>query len=304
MVKQLHKCFTKPRARNTDLKVLNKVFLKSESRLTQFLEAISMGVMSIETNGKISYMNEAVRQIFGQSVVYATTIEEIIQVHQVYLARTDQLYQSARLPILRVMHGENITVDDMEIRYPDKIICLETSGKVIYDEFGKMIFAIATFVDISQSKQTQKLLAEYNQTLKLHVKKRTSELLQVIKQLQFSYKELIKSQQTAKQGQKAAERASQAKSQFLANMSHELRTLLNAILGLTQMMSHDKTLTVENQQNIAIVNSVGEHLLHLINEILEISKIEAGKTTLNLSSFDLILLLENLKQTLSLRATA
>ncbi|MDM9383032.1 ATP-binding protein [Chlorogloeopsis sp. ULAP01] len=304
MVKQLHKYFTKLRAKNTELKVLNKVFSKSESRLTQFLEAIPMGVIIVEASGKISYINEVVKQIFGQSVVYAATIEEIIQVHQVYLARTDQLYPSDRLPVLRAMHGENVTVDYMEIRYSDKIICLEASGKVIYDKFGKIIFAIATFVDISQRKQTQKLLAEYNPTLKTPIKKRTSELLQIIKQLQTSQKELIKSQEIAKQGQKVAEQANQAKSQFLANMSHELRTPLNAILGFTQMMSYDKTLTVENQQNLAIVNSAGEHLLHVINDILEISKIEAGKTTLNLSSFDLILLLENLKQTLGLRATA
>jgi PAS domain S-box-containing protein len=304
MAKQLQKSFATLKAKNAELKILNNALSQSESRLAQFVEAMPIGVMLAEANGKISYKNTISKQVFGQAVIHLATIEEITKVYQVYLAGTDQLYPSDRLPAVRALQGENVTVDDIEIRYPDKIIYLEVSGKAIYDESGNIIFAIATFVDISQRKQTQKLLAEYNRTLKIHVKKRTSELLQVIKQLQSSQKELIKSQEIAKQGQKAAEQANQAKSEFLANMSHELRTPLNAILGFTQMMSLDKTLTVENKQNLAIVNSAGEHLLHLINDILEISKIEAGKTTLNLSSFDLILLLENLKQTLGLRAAA
>ncbi|MBF2007638.1 MAG: response regulator [Chlorogloeopsis fritschii C42_A2020_084] len=304
MAKQLQKSFAKLKAKNAELKILNKTLSQSESRLAQFVEAMPIGVMLAEANGRISYKNTISKQVFEQAVIHLATIEEITKVYQVYLAGTDQLYPSDRLPAVRALQGENVTVDDIEIRYPDKIIYLEASGKAIYDESGNIVFVIATFVDISQRKQTQKLLAEYNRTLKIHVKKRTSELLKVIKQLQSSQKELIKSQEIAKQGQKAAEQANQAKSEFLANMSHELRTPLNAILGFTQMMSLDKTLTVENKQNLAIVNSAGEHLLHLINDILEVSKIEAGKTTLNLSSFDLILLLENIKQTLGLRAAA
>ncbi|MEH2290655.1 PAS domain S-box protein [Nostoc sp.] len=101
-----------------------------------------------------------------------------------------------------------------------------------------------------------------------------------------------------------ADAANRAKSEFLANMSHELRTPLNAILGFTQVMSHDRDLSTEHQQNLAIINRAGEHLLNLINDILEMSKIEAGKITLNLNSFDLIRLLENLEDMLRFRSTS
>ncbi|MBD2415920.1 histidine kinase [Nostoc calcicola FACHB-389] len=101
-----------------------------------------------------------------------------------------------------------------------------------------------------------------------------------------------------------ADAANRAKSEFLANMSHELRTPLNAILGFTQLMSHDDALSTEHQQNLAIINRAGEHLLNLINDILEMSKIEAGRMTLNLGSFDLIHLLENLEEMLRFRATS
>ena len=102
----------------------------------------------------------------------------------------------------------------------------------------------------------------------------------------------------------AADTANRAKSEFLANMSHELRTPLNAILGFTQIMSHDHALSTEHQQNLVIINRAGEHLLNLINDILAMSKIEAGRITLNLSSFDLIRLLENLEEMLRFRATS
>ncbi|AFY43852.1 PAS domain S-box protein [Nostoc sp. PCC 7107] len=99
-----------------------------------------------------------------------------------------------------------------------------------------------------------------------------------------------------------ADAANKAKSEFLANMSHELRTPLNAILGFTQIMSYDHELSKGHQQNLAIINRAGEHLLNLINDILEMSKIEAGKTTLNISNFDLIALLNNLEEMLRVRA--
>ncbi len=102
----------------------------------------------------------------------------------------------------------------------------------------------------------------------------------------------------------AADAANHAKSEFLANMSHELRTPLNAILGFTQIMSRDNSLSSEHQDNLVIINRAGEHLLGLINDILEMSKIEAGRTTLNISSFDLVRLLENLEEMLRFRATS
>ncbi|GAX38034.1 ATP-binding protein [Nodularia sp. NIES-3585] len=104
--------------------------------------------------------------------------------------------------------------------------------------------------------------------------------------------------------QQIAEQANYAKSQFIANMSHELRTPLNAILGFTQIMSYDNSLSSEHQKNLDIINRAGGHLLNLINDILELSKIEAGKTTLNISSFDLIRLLDSVEELFRFRAVS
>ncbi|MDB9373156.1 GAF domain-containing protein [Nodularia sphaerocarpa] len=93
--------------------------------------------------------------------------------------------------------------------------------------------------------------------------------------------------QELKRAKEVADAASLAKSEFLANMSHELRTPLNAILGFTQLMQRDQTLSSEHQRYTEIINQSGEHLLGLINDVLEMSKIEAGRLTLYQLEFNL-----------------
>lgn len=108
----------------------------------------------------------------------------------------------------------------------------------------------------------------------------------------------------------AAEAASRAKGVFLANVSHELRTPLNAILGFSRLMLRapaserrgGSSLTPGQMENLEIINRSGEHLLGLINDVLEMSKIEAGRTLLNEYSFDLRQLLEDLEDMFRLRA--
>ena len=108
--------------------------------------------------------------------------------------------------------------------------------------------------------------------------------------------------QEAEAAAEAAEQANRAKSAFLANMSHELRTPLNAILGFSQLMDRDKGLADQQRENLRVIGRSGEHLLGLINDVLEMSKIEAGQTVLNEESFDLYRLLDGLEEMFKLRA--
>jgi PAS domain S-box-containing protein len=104
-----------------------------------------------------------------------------------------------------------------------------------------------------------------------------------------------------KRYEQSLQQANRAKSVFLANMSHEIRTPMNAILGFSQLMLRDQDLTPRQFQYLGTINRSGEHLLALINDILEMSKIEAGRTTLNPSTFDLPALLKDLEMMFRVR---
>ncbi|MCP4109235.1 MAG: response regulator [Desulfobacteraceae bacterium] len=114
--------------------------------------------------------------------------------------------------------------------------------------------------------------------------------------------ELREAKKLAEAAQASAEKANRAKSEFLANMSHELRTPMNAILGFSQLITRDQTIAQEHREHLSIIQRNGEHLLTLINAVLDMSKIEAGKITLNEKQFNLYYMLHDLEGMLGFQA--
>ncbi|MET0022880.1 MAG: ATP-binding protein [Sedimenticola sp.] len=155
--------------------------------------------------------------------------------------------------------------------------------------------AIGIFLMVSFIRYRTHALSVKKEELELLVDERT-EALMAAKQ------DAEKAKHAAESAKEEAEAANQAKSIFLANMSHELRTPLNAILGFSEMLGRDPEVTAVPKKKIAIINRSGDHLLSMINDVLDLSKIEAGRIELEPEAFDLRGMLEDTGRMFEVRA--
>ena len=159
--------------------------------------------------------------------------------------------------------------------------------KTTSDETGRLIDGFNTM--LAEIQHRDKALQRANNDLKT----RTQELEDEIVHRKRTQEELLKAKD-------AAEEASRAKSAFLANMSHELRTPLNAIIGYSEILEEETRDSgpAENVRDLRRIQGAGKHLLSLINDVLDLSKIEAGKMALHLETFEVESLLEEMITTL------
>ncbi len=155
------------------------------------------------------------------------------------------------------------------------------------DEIGRLIDGFNTM--LTEIQQRDSALQTANDELQ----SRTHELEAEITHRKKAQEELLSAK-------RAAEDASRAKSAFLANMSHELRTPLNAIIGYSEMIQEEiqEAGHIQNIQDVQKIESAGKHLLALINDVLDLSKIEAGKMALHVENFELAAMIEELVATL------
>ncbi|MDD4929857.1 MAG: ATP-binding protein [Gallionella sp.] len=158
---------------------------------------------------------------------------------------------------------------------------IHARAEIIRDAEAKPTVMTGTVQDITQRKHAEEELRHYKDHLEEEVQQRTADLVLALN---------------------AADAANRAKSVFLANMSHELRTPLNAVLGFSGMMRNDPLLSKGQRENLDIINRSGEYLLALINDVLEMARIEAGRVQLESAPIDLGALVLDVTEMMQLRA--
>jgi PAS domain S-box-containing protein len=159
-----------------ELTALNNASRNNEQQLKAFLDAVPVGVTVHDASGNIYYFNEMTKQLTGTDTNREVTPEKLTETYQVYRTGTSQLYPQEELPVFRALKGEKSKIDDVEIHQDGKVVFLEVYSTPIFDDKGKVIYAINAFNNITEHKKVQQILADYNQTLETQVAERTAAL--------------------------------------------------------------------------------------------------------------------------------
>ncbi|MCP5314706.1 MAG: response regulator [Chromatiaceae bacterium] len=168
------------------------------------------------------------------------------------------------------------------------------------DELGGLAQAIRRMGVHIRDREQQ--LRNAQQVLEQRVAARTADLQQSNTRLMRQIKATRKTQEALRLASEQAQQASRAKSEFLSNMSHELRTPLHGVLGYAQILRRDTPANSSQRESLEAIERCGQHLLTLINDILDLTKIEAGQMRVDIQPTDLLQLLEDVRTIVAQRA--
>jgi len=131
----------------------------------KFLKMCPIGIFIIDSEGHPYYANQKALDILGKGILASATIDQLNVIYQSYQVETNQFYPITDNPLIRALQGESTTIEDMEIHQGGQIIPLEFSAVPVYDDQGKIIFAIATFQDIGDRRRQEKKQEQLRQEL-------------------------------------------------------------------------------------------------------------------------------------------
>ncbi len=242
-------------------------------RMISVVEASPDFVGMADLNGKLLYLNQGARAISGLGQRPLDDLR-IVDMHPQWAM--DVIVATGFPAVMRegIWQGESAV-----LRLDGSEIPMSQIMQAHRNAQGEVLFFSTVMRDISERKQTEQKLQQLNEELEDRVERRTADL---------------------KTTRDEAQRANQAKSEFLSSMSHELRTPMNAILGFGQLLEYDDALSAVQKDNIQEILKAGHHLLNLINEVLDLAKVESGRIDLSLEPVEVNPVVE---ECLSLAAT-
>jgi len=246
--------------RTEALAAANRELAQRAAEIADLYDRAPCGYHSLALDGTILSANRTELAMLG----YAR--EEYVghRITEFMTAESVEAFRSRFAEFQRTGRARDLAYD--AVRKDGTILPVLVSADMIRDEHGKPLYNRATMVDDSERRSRERKIA----SMQVELARRAE----------------------------AAEAANVAKSAFLANMSHEIRTPMNAILGFAQILRRGQ-LGAEQRERIDKINAAGEHLLAIINDILDLSKIDAGKLQLEMLDFPLAAVLDGVRSLIS-----
>lgn len=252
----------------------NAQALKAASAYSQnLIEASLDPLMVVTPDGRITDLNQAAERVTGRTraTLMGTLFADCFTEPERARALCEQVLRDG------MAQDFPLSVADVAGLHPYML----NNATLLRGPGDEVVGLLVSARDVTERQRLDEALRRYKDRLEAEVQQRTADLVLA---------------------RNAAETANQAKSAFLANMSHELRTPLNAILGFSSLLSMAVDLPDDHRRILGIINRSGEHLLHLINDVLDMAKIEAGRAQLQEAPFDLEGLVRDVTDMMAIRA--
>ncbi|HKP59492.1 MAG TPA: ATP-binding protein [Polyangiales bacterium] len=262
MAEQLEESFTAGKRRERALEESEQRLRASENRLQLATRAAQFGIWDWDVGTNRIIWDESMYRLYGlEEGEFSGAFEGWSK------CLLPEDYARATTDVEAALRGERPFVSEFRVKRADgEVRSLKGIAQIIRDETGRPLRMVGINWDVTEELRADQELRRHRDHLEELVKERTAEL---------------------REAKEQADAANRAKSRFLANMSHEIRTPMNAILGFGQLMERESDLSPRERDRLARILSSAYHLLELINGVLEMSKIEAGRMVLNTSTFDL-----------------
>jgi len=229
-------------------KLAEEALRESEERFRSLYENATIGLYRTTPEGKIILANPTILNMLGYS-----SLEELTE-RNLEESGFDPDYPRSRFKTALAEMGEVFGLESQWKRKDGSLVYIRESARAIINERNEILYYDGTIEDITEQKKAE-------------------EALKISNELILANNEMLK------EAKERAEQSDRLKSAFLANMSHEIRTPMNAIVGFAGMLSDPDLTPSERERFSAIIQSRSDDLMHLINDLLEISRIESGNAT-------------------------
>ncbi len=271
----------------TKRKQAEEALIKSEQRYRSVVEDNPVFIRSVLPHGKIDFANRAYCEYIEK------TLDEVVGLDLKSLVPPGE--QKATWGALQALSAQNPvnSHEHREIAAGDAVRWQRWTNRAIFEENGTIQSYLSFGEDITESKIVQEELKKYRKNLEQTVLERTNELTEANQNLVAEIQERKQTAKALQQAKIAAEAANEAKTRFLANMSHEIRTPMNSIIGYVDLTLDTPELAPQSKRNLATASRSARQLLRLLNNILDISKLEAGKMEMETVRFNLFTLLDD-----------